>query len=218
MNLCNAQAASCREDNNSGGGGALRGTFDAAPANSLSVGAVGFGPMWSDEPSLRELYDTACASIVRAECEADELRAEVAMLKQAMLLLAQERDDARARVKVLSKCWREAEEERDEARLQYRSTHALAESLVKTIGELKAERVEGRLKLSDWRDCAKRLVAVVEYYHPDLRDESENGWSEERAAIGLFDDLERQHQVARDEACRESCRDKASADGGWANI
>jgi hypothetical protein len=173
MNLSTGQAASRRGDNNnSGGGGALRGTFDSAPANSLTVGAVGFGPAWNDEPSLRELYDTACASIVRAECEADELRAEVAILKQAMLLLAQERDDARARVKVLSKCWREAEEERDEARLQYRSTHALAESLVKTIGELKAERVE--------------LKATINTY--------------------------------RDEACRESCRDKAAADGGWANI
>jgi hypothetical protein len=197
MNLSTGQAASRRGDNNnSGGGGALRGTFDAAPANPLTVGAVGFGPAWNDEPSLRELYDTACASIVRAECEADELRAEVAMLKQGMVMLA---------------------EERDEERLRVRSLNAFSSSLVKTIGELKADRVEGRLKLSDWRDCAKRLVAAVEYYHPDLRDESEGGWSEERAAIGLFDDLERQHQVARDEACRESCRDKAAADGGWDN-
>jgi cell division protein FtsB len=115
------------------------------------VGEIGFGPMWSDEPGLRELYDTACASIVRAECEADELRAEVAMLKQAMLLLA---------------------EERDEARVEVRSLNAFAESLVKTIGELKAERVE--------------LKATINTY--------------------------------RDEACRESCRDKAQADGGWANI
>jgi hypothetical protein len=125
MNLCNAQAASCREDNNSGGGGTLRGAFDAAPANPLTVGAVGFGPAWNDEPSLRELYDTACASIVRAECEADELRAEVAMLKQAMLLLA---------------------EVRDEARVQVRSLNAFAESLVKTVNQLKVERVELREK------------------------------------------------------------------------
>jgi hypothetical protein len=151
MNLCNAQAASCREDNNSGGGGALRGTFDAAPAHPLTVGEVGFGPQWEDEPSLRELYDTACASIVRAECEADELRAEVAMLKQGMVMLA---------------------EERDEERLRVRSLNAFASSLVKTIGELKAERVE--------------LKATINTY--------------------------------RDEACRESCRDKAAADGGWANI
>jgi cell division protein FtsB len=172
--LRQSQAASHRGDNNnSGGGGTLRGALDAAPANSLTVDAVGFGPAWSnDEDDLRDPYNAACASIVRAEREADELRAEVAMLKQAMLLLAQERDNARARVKVLSKCWREAEEERDEARLQYRSTHALAESLFKTIGELKAERVE--------------LKATIDTY--------------------------------RDDACRESCRDKAQADGGYAKI
>jgi cell division protein FtsB len=153
MNLSTGQAASRRGDNNnnSGGGGTLRGAFDAAPANSLTVGAVGFGPGWSDEPSLRELYDLACQSIVRAECEADELRSEVAMLQEQARIISQERD---------------------EARVQYRSTHALAESLVKTIGELKAERVE--------------LKAVIATY--------------------------------RDEACRESCRDKAAADGGWSNI
>ncbi len=149
MNLSQGQAAFPRVGN-SGGGGTLGGSLQAAPAHPLTVGEIGFGPMWSDEPSLRELYDTACASIVRAECEADELRAEVAMLKQAMLLLA---------------------EERDEARVQVRSLNAFAESLVKTIGELKAERVE--------------LKATISTY--------------------------------RDEACRESCRDKAAADGGWDN-
>jgi hypothetical protein len=81
MNLSTGQAASRRGDNNnnSGGGGALRGTFDAAPANSLTVGAVGFGPMWQDdEPTLRELYDKACQSIVRLEQEAEEARATLA--------------------------------------------------------------------------------------------------------------------------------------------
>ena len=115
----------------------MRGTFDAAPAHPLTVGAVGFGPAWSDEPSLRELYDTACASIVRAECEADELRAEVAMLKQGMVMLAKERDEARD-----------------------------------TVLKLRRERAA--------------QDAVIATY--------------------------------RDEACRESCRDKAAADGGWANI
>jgi hypothetical protein len=196
MNLSNGHTA-FHGGGTSGAGDSLGAVANAGPAHPLTVGEIGFGPMWSDEPNLRELYDTACASIVRAECEADELRAEVAMLKQGMVMLA---------------------EERDEERLRVRSLNAFSSSLVKTIGELKAERVEGRLKLSDWRDCAKRLVAAVEYCHPDLRDESEGGWSEERAAIGLFDDLERRHQVARDEACRESCRDKAAADGGWANI
>jgi hypothetical protein len=102
MNLCNAQAASLRGDiTTSGGGGTLGGSVQAAPAHPLTVGEIGFGPMWSDEPSLRELYDTACASIVRAECEADELRAEVALLKQGMVMLAEERDKARATVEGL---------------------------------------------------------------------------------------------------------------------
>jgi hypothetical protein len=73
MNLSTGQAASRRGDNNnSGGGGALRGTFDAAPAHPLNVGAVGFGPAWTMEDSM-------AASIVRLECENEELRAQAAM-------------------------------------------------------------------------------------------------------------------------------------------
>ena len=57
----------------------MRGAFDAAPANSLTVGEVGFGPMWhDDEPTLRELYDKACQSIVRLEQEAEETKATLA--------------------------------------------------------------------------------------------------------------------------------------------
>jgi hypothetical protein len=122
----------------SGAGGSLGTAAHAGPAHSMTVGEIGFGPTWQDdEPSLRELYDTACASIVRAECEADELRAEVAMLKQGMVMLAKERDEARD-----------------------------------TVLKLRRERAA--------------QDAVIATY--------------------------------RDEACRESCRDKAAADGGWANI
>ena len=111
------------------------------------VGNVSFGPalsLWEEQPSLRELYDQACAGLVRAACEADELRAELAMKQEQARILA---------------------EERDEARMQYRTTELLGMALVKTIDELKAE-------LAGYRD----------------------------------------------DACRESCRDKAAADGGWANI
>jgi len=73
----------------------LGGSANAASAN-FTVGEIGFGPNWQDdEPNLRQLYDAACRSIVRLECEADELRAENAMLKQGMVLLAKERDEAR---------------------------------------------------------------------------------------------------------------------------
>jgi hypothetical protein len=125
MNLSTGQAASRRGDNNnSGGGGTLRGAFDAAPANSLTVGAVGFGPAWNDEPTLRELYDVACASIVRLEQEAEEARAT----------------------------------------------------------------------LATWEVERGILVRELERLREMVADER-----------------------ARDEACRESCRDKAAADGGWDN-
>jgi hypothetical protein len=68
-------------------------------------------------------------TIVRLYQEGDELRAEVAMLREQARILA-ERD------------------ERDEARsVQYRSTEALAMALVKTIDELKTEKAELVVKL-----------------------------------------------------------------------
>ena len=119
--LRQAQAAS-RLRGTSRGGDGVGAVAQAASAHpAYTVGEIGFGPQWEDEPTLRELYDKACQSIVRLECEADELRAEVAMLKQGMTLLA---------------------EERDEERLRVRSLNAFASSMVKTIGELKAERDE----------------------------------------------------------------------------
>jgi len=90
-------------------------------------------------------------TIVRLYHEADELRAEVAMLREQARILA---------------------EERDEARIQFGSVEALGMALAKTINEMKEERAD--------------LKATIE--------------------------------SLRDDACRESCRDKASADGGWANI
>jgi hypothetical protein len=72
----------------SGAGAGLGTGANAGPAHPLMVGAVGFGPAWTMEDSM-------AASIVRLECEKSELEAEVAMLKEAMLLLAKERDEAR---------------------------------------------------------------------------------------------------------------------------
>ena len=100
----------------SGAGGSLGAVANAGPAHPLTVGAVGFGRSWEDEPSLRELYDIACKSIVRMECEAEEKDARIALLEEQ----------------------------------------------------------------------ARILKSTIDGY--------------------------------RDEACRESCRDKAKADGGWSNI
>ena len=57
------------------------------------VGNVSFGParsLWEEQPSLRELYDQACQGLVRAECEVEELRAEVAMLRAEREIMASE--------------------------------------------------------------------------------------------------------------------------------
>jgi hypothetical protein len=50
----------------SGVGGTLGGAAQAGPAHPLTVGAVGFGPAWTMEDSM-------AASIVRLECENEEL-------------------------------------------------------------------------------------------------------------------------------------------------
>ena len=99
------------------------------------VGAVGFGPCWEDQPTLRELYDIACAAIVRQEAEADELRAEVAMLKQGMVILA---------------------EERDESRVQFRAAENLAMALVESINKLKGEKADLFVKLVNLQAGSRR--------------------------------------------------------------
>jgi len=38
------------------------------------------------------------------------------------------------------------------------------------------------------------------------------------ALVKTIDELKAEVAGYRDDACRESCRDKAAADGGWANI
>jgi hypothetical protein len=60
---------------------AFGGHNNAAPAN-FTVGQVGFGPAWSDEPSLRDLYEIACQTIVRQDCELSEANARIAVLEQ----------------------------------------------------------------------------------------------------------------------------------------
>jgi hypothetical protein len=74
----------------SGNAGAveLGGSAKAAPGG-YPVGAVGFGPCWEDQPTLRELYDIACAAIVRQEAEADELRATAALLEAEREIMVQ---------------------------------------------------------------------------------------------------------------------------------
>jgi hypothetical protein len=118
---------------------------NAAPAD-FQVGAVGFGPAWQNDDDgwveltdkgRRAVTDSMAASIVRLQCEVEERDARIAVLEeQARILVA----------------------ERDEARIQYRSTEALAMALVKTINEMKEERVDLKLKIESLRDqlCADK--------------------------------------------------------------
>ena len=129
----------------------------AAPAH-FEVGAVGFGPGWTMEDSM-------AASIVRLEQELEEANARVAVLEEEQKILAHGSGADRLGCPSCGVAWaahlgiagtcealRQAVEERDEARLQYRSTEALAMALVKTIGELKEERVDLKLKIQALRD------------------------------------------------------------------
>ena len=80
-------------------GAVVLGGTGAASAQTFTVGAVGLGPTWSDyEEGLREMYDAACRTIVRMECEADELRAEIAVAEQERAILVRELERLREMV------------------------------------------------------------------------------------------------------------------------
>ena len=89
------------------------------------VGAINFGPAWEDDSvqlthkGWSQITDGMAKSIVRLECQAEELRATIALL----------------------------EGERDLLRVQFRSVEALGIALVKTIDELKTEKAELTVKL-----------------------------------------------------------------------
>ncbi len=67
------------------------GPAHAAPAHSMTVGAVGFGPAWTMEDSM-------AASIVRLECENEELRATVATWEVERGILVRELERLREMV------------------------------------------------------------------------------------------------------------------------
>jgi hypothetical protein len=72
----------------SGAGGSLGTAANAGPAHpDYQVGAVGFGPMWEEQPTLRELYDQAVGGLVRAECELSEANARIAVLEAEQIIL-----------------------------------------------------------------------------------------------------------------------------------
>jgi uncharacterized coiled-coil DUF342 family protein len=60
----------------------------------MLVGRVDLGGSFQACPASYSSEDSMAASILRLECEADELRAEVAMLKEQARILAEERNEA----------------------------------------------------------------------------------------------------------------------------
>ena len=135
----------------------LGGSAQAASVG-YPVGAIHFGPacstLWEEQPSLRELYDQACAGLVRAECEAEELRASLAMV----------------------------EAERDLLRVQVRAGEGLGMALVKTIDQLKEEKADLFVKLVNLQAGSRRATldeiaeSVRDKYEPEYeREEMDNG-------------------------------------------
>jgi cell division protein FtsB len=157
----------------------------------MLVGRVGFGESFQACPASYSTEDSMAASIVRLEFEADELRAEVAMLKQGMVILAEERDEARkllaeARDKIFVLRKQRAiarnfgdqmERERDEAQMQYRTTELLGMALVKTIDQLKAEKAAIFAQLVSLQAGSRRssldeiAESVREKYEPEHEGE-----------------------------------------------
>ena len=85
----------------------------------MLVGRVDLGGSFQACPANYSSEDAMAWSIVRLECEAEELRASLALV----------------------------ESERDLLRVQFRSVEALGMALVKTIDQLKTEKAELTVKL-----------------------------------------------------------------------
>lgn len=78
------------------------GGHNNAASAQFTVGSVGFGPSFDDDEvqlthaGWRAVTDGMAASIVRLECEADELRARVAVLEEEQKIFVRKRsEDAR---------------------------------------------------------------------------------------------------------------------------
>jgi hypothetical protein len=178
---------------------------------------VSFGPaptLWEEQPTLRELYDQACAGLVRAECEADELRAGVALLLEERNILGTASLSKALRGTTVTKA----------------AVTEGAEPSCNDSAQVFRERPEPppHFNAALWKRAAvwnraERLL--VEAEHRVLRGIERRIRNERDEARDTVLALRRQRaaqdaliESLRDEACRESCRDKAAADGGWSNI
>jgi hypothetical protein len=102
MNLSDDKRRFHRGDTNAGAVLEIGASAQAAPAIPV-VGAVGFGPTFDYEDDFvrltdkgwKAMTDSMAASIVRLECECDELRAEVALLREQARIMANQIDGYR---------------------------------------------------------------------------------------------------------------------------
>ena len=111
----------------------------------MPAGAVDLGGFAKAASVGYSVEDAMAASIVRLECEADELRATVALL----------------------------EAERDLLRVQFRAAEGLGMALVKTIGQLKDEKAELLVKVVNLQGRSRPATldeiseSVREKYDPE---------------------------------------------------
>ena len=97
------------------------GTFGGCNQTALAhftVGEIGFGPSWSAEDSM-------AASIIRLEQENQELRAEVALLREEQSIL---KGDS-LRIAIDAKSWARLSQERDALAEALRESQATIEGL-----------------------------------------------------------------------------------------
>ena len=111
----------------------------------MPAGAVDLGGFAKAASVGYSVEDAMAASIVRLECEADELRATVALL----------------------------EAERDLLRVQFRAAEGLGMALLKTIGQLREEKAELLVKVVNLQGRSRRATldeiseSVREKYDPE---------------------------------------------------
>ena len=115
------------------------GGSNKAASVGYPLGAINFGPNYSSTE------DAMARSIVRLECDNEELRASIAM----------------------------GEAERDLLRVQVRAGEGLGMALVKTIDELRTEKAELTVKLVNLQGRSRRATldeisdSVREKYDPE---------------------------------------------------
>lgn len=108
-----------------GNAGAVGFGEPGAASAQLSVGAVGFGPHWNNTE------DAMAASIIRLECQKDELNAEVALLReQARIMQAQNNELREVMAEIVT--WVE-DDLRDTVDASYRKAVERAQKLTEGI-------------------------------------------------------------------------------------